>query len=318
MIRSHYDNLQVARNASDTVIRAAYKGLAQKYHPDRFDGDPSVAERIMKLLNEAYAVLSDPVRRKEHDNWLDEQHGMKDRKSLGESEAATKVERQEESVETEVLQFPKWTRLAKGLMKYGFILFIGTGLGMVWVGSRTGGLSGLVSGSTEWVTARIVTTGFGLSLGSMIIGAVMNMALVFVAEFLDGLNGRDSASKAAPSRQQSDFVSGVVQKQKKSIWNFDLDRIWPYLLQRPILMGLVCTGYLFFLARKPKGSMGELATPGGLGVFLGLAIGVGAIAWVVWFVLSRIAPQALAGKRASTLSLIMATITLALLIGNSV
>lgn len=86
-IRTHYDNLQVARTASETVIRSAYKGLAQKYHPDRFDGDPAHAERIMKFLNEAYAVLSDPDRRKEHDQWIDEQLGEKTRSSPAEKEA---------------------------------------------------------------------------------------------------------------------------------------------------------------------------------------------------------------------------------------
>ncbi len=71
MIRTHYDNLQVTRNASEVVIRAAYKSLAQKNHPDKFDGGRDEAERIMKILNEAYAVLSDPVRRKMHNEWID-------------------------------------------------------------------------------------------------------------------------------------------------------------------------------------------------------------------------------------------------------
>jgi len=71
MIRTHYDNLQVTRNASEVVIRVAYKGLAQKNHPDKFDGRRDEAERIMKILNEAYAVLSDPARRKMHNEWID-------------------------------------------------------------------------------------------------------------------------------------------------------------------------------------------------------------------------------------------------------
>ena len=70
--RTHYDNLNVARNADIAVIKAAYKALAQKYHPDR-NPDNSNAERIMKIINTAYQVLSDPVRRAEHDKWIDEQ-----------------------------------------------------------------------------------------------------------------------------------------------------------------------------------------------------------------------------------------------------
>lgn len=70
-LRTHYDNLKVSRDAPQEVVRAAYRTLSQKYHPDR---NPSPdAERIMRLLNQAYAVLSDPERRAEHDDWIDGQ-----------------------------------------------------------------------------------------------------------------------------------------------------------------------------------------------------------------------------------------------------
>jgi len=71
-MRTHYDNLQVSRNASDIVIRASYKALLQKYHPDKFE-DRSRAERISLILNAAYAVLGDPVRRAEYDATLEEE-----------------------------------------------------------------------------------------------------------------------------------------------------------------------------------------------------------------------------------------------------
>lgn len=69
--RNHYDNLKVMRNAPPGVIRAAYRALAQQYHPD-VNRSPD-AERIMKVINEAYAVLSDPERRAEHDAWIADQ-----------------------------------------------------------------------------------------------------------------------------------------------------------------------------------------------------------------------------------------------------
>ncbi|HET7931966.1 MAG TPA: J domain-containing protein [Rhodanobacteraceae bacterium] len=69
-IKTHYDNLQVARNASPEVIRAAYKGLTQRYHPDRHSDDRARCERVMKIINEAFAVLSDPRKRTEHDAWI--------------------------------------------------------------------------------------------------------------------------------------------------------------------------------------------------------------------------------------------------------
>lgn len=68
-IHTHYDNLKVARGAPQEVIRAAYKALSQKYHPDKNPGDEKAA-RIMAIVNTAYNILSDPLRRKEHDEWI--------------------------------------------------------------------------------------------------------------------------------------------------------------------------------------------------------------------------------------------------------
>jgi hypothetical protein len=68
-VHTHYDNLKVTRNAPPEVIRAAYRSLSQKYHPDLNLGRPD-AERVMKLINQAYEVLSDPAKRKEHDRWI--------------------------------------------------------------------------------------------------------------------------------------------------------------------------------------------------------------------------------------------------------
>jgi DnaJ domain len=69
-LHTHYDNLKVARDAPPEVIRAAYRTLAQKYHPD-YNPNPD-AVRIMKIINESYAILSDPDKRKEHDLWIEE------------------------------------------------------------------------------------------------------------------------------------------------------------------------------------------------------------------------------------------------------
>lgn len=68
-LRTHYDNLMVSRNAPEAVIKAAYRTLTQKYHPDRNPGDADSA-RIMVLLNESWAVLSDPDKRRQHDDWI--------------------------------------------------------------------------------------------------------------------------------------------------------------------------------------------------------------------------------------------------------
>ena len=68
-VHSHYENLKVARDAAHAEIRAAYRSLTQKYHPDRNPGNAE-AERIMSVVNVAYQVLANPVTRAEHDAWI--------------------------------------------------------------------------------------------------------------------------------------------------------------------------------------------------------------------------------------------------------
>lgn len=67
-IETHYDNLKVTRTAPVEVIKASYRVLSQKYHPDR-NPDPA-ALSIMKVINQAWDVLSDPERRATHDRWI--------------------------------------------------------------------------------------------------------------------------------------------------------------------------------------------------------------------------------------------------------
>lgn len=67
-----YDLLEVSPNASPEVIKAAYRQLALKYHPDK---QPNArarqqAEERMKQINAAYDILSDPARRAEYDRRL--------------------------------------------------------------------------------------------------------------------------------------------------------------------------------------------------------------------------------------------------------
>ena len=70
-IRTHYDNLKVARDAPLEVVRAAYRSLAQKHHPDRNPGDAD-ATRKLAILNASFEVLSDSERRAAHDRWIEE------------------------------------------------------------------------------------------------------------------------------------------------------------------------------------------------------------------------------------------------------
>ena len=70
-MRTHYDNLQIPRDADEQTIRQAYRRLSKQYHPDLNPSED--ASRIMQLINRAYEVLSDPKQRAEHDRWIQQQ-----------------------------------------------------------------------------------------------------------------------------------------------------------------------------------------------------------------------------------------------------
>ncbi len=64
----YYEVLGVKKDSSAQDIKKAYRKLAMKYHPDRNKGDKEAEEKFKKL-SEAYAVLSDPEKRKEYDTF---------------------------------------------------------------------------------------------------------------------------------------------------------------------------------------------------------------------------------------------------------
>lgn len=69
---NYYQELNVGKDASDQEIKASYRKLAFEYHPDR--NQSTQASERMKAVNEAYAVLSDPDKRKQYD-MLYQQYG---------------------------------------------------------------------------------------------------------------------------------------------------------------------------------------------------------------------------------------------------
>ncbi|WP_038070326.1 DnaJ C-terminal domain-containing protein [Thermus scotoductus] len=66
-MKDYYAILGVPRNATQEEIKRAYKRLARQYHPD-VNKSPEAEERF-KEINEAYAVLSDPEKRKVYDTY---------------------------------------------------------------------------------------------------------------------------------------------------------------------------------------------------------------------------------------------------------
>jgi hypothetical protein len=73
---SHYENLGVARDADAGAIRAAFRRIALRDHPDKQPQSATAsarakAERRFQMANEAFDVLSDPAHRREYDDSLD-------------------------------------------------------------------------------------------------------------------------------------------------------------------------------------------------------------------------------------------------------
>ena len=66
--RDYYEVLGVSKTATDAEIKKAFRVLAKKYHPDMNPGDKE-AEKKFKEASEAYAVLSDPEKRRQYDQF---------------------------------------------------------------------------------------------------------------------------------------------------------------------------------------------------------------------------------------------------------
>ena len=67
-MRDYYEVLGVKKDADEEEIKKAYRTLAKKYHPDMHPGDKAAEEKF-KEVNQAYAILSDPDKRKKYDRF---------------------------------------------------------------------------------------------------------------------------------------------------------------------------------------------------------------------------------------------------------
>ncbi|MBQ8946444.1 MAG: molecular chaperone DnaJ [Lachnospiraceae bacterium] len=66
--RDYYEILGVSKSADETELKKAYRTLAKQCHPDTHPGDAD-AEAKFKEISEAYAVLSDPEKRRQYDQF---------------------------------------------------------------------------------------------------------------------------------------------------------------------------------------------------------------------------------------------------------
>jgi curved DNA-binding protein len=69
MAKDYYQILGVPKNATNDDIKKAYRKLAMQYHPDRNPGKEKWANEKFKEINEAYAILGDPEKRGQYDQF---------------------------------------------------------------------------------------------------------------------------------------------------------------------------------------------------------------------------------------------------------
>jgi len=84
---NYYEILEISRGASPEVVKAAYRQLAKKYHPDSGNNDAS--HEMMQILNEAYEILIDSDKRRAYDQLQNHHHNQTDTSSKTETKSET-------------------------------------------------------------------------------------------------------------------------------------------------------------------------------------------------------------------------------------
>ena len=139
VFQTHYDNLKVSMNAPPEVIAAAYKALSRQFHPDLHPDNP-YAERAMRIINTSYNVLSDPAKRRAHDEWIASKI-VENIKSHSRPSAAT----------APMKNLPPSSRMRSMLSHLGRNLWTYLVLGMVGVGIWAANQPPSASGLPEYV-----------------------------------------------------------------------------------------------------------------------------------------------------------------------
>jgi len=73
---THYDLLEVESTASVSELRQAFRQLSKRYHPDTTSLPQAQAQESFRQLQQAYAVLSDPISRNRYDSQLLQPPGL--------------------------------------------------------------------------------------------------------------------------------------------------------------------------------------------------------------------------------------------------
>ncbi len=124
-MRNYYDVLGVGRDATQSEIKAAYRKLAKKYHPDSSSGTEEDKARFQEI-QEAYSVLSDPEKRKQyhyygHDAYRQSHHARQEKDPdvadghCGACAAGRKQDKTEEECPPQAIRIAVWLELEETL-----------------------------------------------------------------------------------------------------------------------------------------------------------------------------------------------------------
>lgn len=124
-MKDYYVILGVLPDAEDIVIKAAYKALVQRYHPDRYKGNAQEAQRKTAELNEAYEVLSNPQKRTDYDRTRKASQGSTSDYDDTDTSDSYGVNDLDQDWAVVVQYYPDLTQLEERLRKISIALSIG-------------------------------------------------------------------------------------------------------------------------------------------------------------------------------------------------
>jgi hypothetical protein len=97
-MKTYYEVLGIERHATIEQIQRAYREYASKFHPDKYPENTKFAEDMMKSINIAFDTLSDSIKRKNYDDWLDSQEAPSTEEKNADTESENNKCRKKKSV----------------------------------------------------------------------------------------------------------------------------------------------------------------------------------------------------------------------------
>lgn len=112
-MRTHYEDLHVTEDAPDEVIRASYRALSLKHHPDT-SGDRPQSKWKMQRINDAYAVLADTGKRADYDAMLRRQRSPGPAPTTVPANSVRASRRLDPHSHRSIQHTPSWLRVGLG------------------------------------------------------------------------------------------------------------------------------------------------------------------------------------------------------------